>query len=275
MTTFDPTQLQGTTAVGPDGDKIGAVKQVYVNDTTNEPEWVTVSTGLFGKKESFAPLSGSRLDGDNLVLSVTKDVVKGAPNIDDDGHTGDDEQAALYDYYSGHLGGQSAGYTQSGSYDQGNVSQGVSGESAGYTDVDRSQSAGVGGDETITRSEERVRVGTERVEAGRARIRKYVVTENVTQTVPVSHEEIRVERVPVTDGTAVAGDLSTNVDETEHEVTLHAERPVVAKETVPVEQIRVGTETVTEQQAVNAEVRKERIDIDDATTTGTVTDDRR
>jgi len=62
MTSYDPTQLQGTTAVGPDGDKIGAVKQVYINDTTNEPEWVTVSTGLFGTKESFAPLSGSRLE---------------------------------------------------------------------------------------------------------------------------------------------------------------------------------------------------------------------
>lgn len=262
MTTpYDPTQLQGTTAVGPDGEKIGDVKQVYVNDTTNEPEWVTVSTGLFGKKESFAPLSGSRLDGNSLVLSVGKDVVKGAPNVDDDGHTGDDEQSALYDYYSGQLGGQSA-----------QQSADVSG-GRDYTDTNRDQGV-VGDDQTITRSEEQVRVGTERVEAGRVRIRKYVVTENVTQTVPVSHEEVRLERTPITDATAVPGDLSTSTGDAEAEVTLHAERAVVNKETVPVEQIRVGTETVTEQQAVSAEVRKEQVDIDDDVT-GTTKDDNR
>jgi len=264
---YDPTQLQGTTAVGPDGDKIGAIKQVYVNDTTSEPEWVTVSTGLFGTKESFAPLSGSRLDGDTLVLTVSKDVVKGAPNIDDDGHTGEQEQNALYDYYSSYAG------TEPQSYQEGtDLSQGRDDVNTGR-DLNAG-AAGVGTGETITRSEEQVRVGTENVEAGRVRIRKYVVTENVTQTVPVSHEEVRVERTPITDATAVPGDLTTGIGETEHEVTLHAERAVVAKETVPVEQIRVGTETVTEQQAVTTEVRKERIDVDEDAA-GTLRDDNR
>ena len=116
----------------------------------------------------------------------------------------------------------------------------------------------------MTRSEERMRVGTERVETGRARLRKYVVTENVTQTVPVSHEEVRIEREPITDANVDAATDGPAISEEEHEVVLHAERPVVAKETVPVERVRVDTETVTDQETVSGEVRKEQIDLDDA-----------
>ncbi|HEX4019133.1 MAG TPA: YsnF/AvaK domain-containing protein [Frankiaceae bacterium] len=116
----------------------------------------------------------------------------------------------------------------------------------------------------MTRSEGRLRVGTERVETGRARLRKYVVTENVTQTVPVSHEEVRVEREPITDANATAAMDGPAISEEEHEVVLHEERPVVAKETVPVERVRLDTDTVTDQETVSDEVRKEQIDLDDA-----------
>ncbi len=112
----------------------------------------------------------------------------------------------------------------------------------------------------MTRSEERLQVGTQNVETGRAKLRKYVVTENVTQTVPVSHEEVRVVREPITEanrGSALDGPA---ISEEEHEVTLHAEQPVVAKETVPVERVALGTETVTDQQTVSEQVRKEQID---------------
>ena len=117
-------------------------------------------------------------------------------------------------------------------------------------------------DNAMTRSEEHLNVGTQRVEAGRARLRKYVVTENVTQTVPVSHEEVRVEREPITDanvGNALDGPA---ISEEEHEVVLHAERPVVEKEAVPVERVRLDTQTVTEQQQVSEQVRKEQIEVD-------------
>jgi uncharacterized protein (TIGR02271 family) len=118
----------------------------------------------------------------------------------------------------------------------------------------------------MTRSEERLHVGTENVAAGRARLRKYVVTENVTQTVPVSHEEVRVEREPITEGNAGAAMSGPDISEDEHEVTLRAERPVVDKEAVPVERVRLGTETVTEEHQVNEEVRKEQIDAPDVDT---------
>jgi uncharacterized protein (TIGR02271 family) len=131
----------------------------------------------------------------------------------------------------------------------------------------------------MTRSEERLSVGTRSEEVGRARLRKYVVTENVTETVPVSREEVRVEREPITEaniGNAMDGPA---ISEEEHEVTLHAERPVVAKEAVPVERVRLDKETVTEHETVSEGLRKEEIEVDgvaDTTRDATLEDrDRR
>ena len=124
-------------------------------------------------------------------------------------------------------------------------------------------------DAAMTRSEEQLRVGTETRETGRARLRKHVVTEHQQVTVPVSHEEVTLEREPITDanrGDAYAGPA---ISEEEHEVTLHAQRPVVGTEAVPVERVKLGTETVTETETVGGDVRKEQIEFD---TTGDSTD---
>jgi hypothetical protein len=107
ITTQDLQAMEGRTAVDPDGSKIGKVGQIYVDDTTSLPVWVTISTGMFGTKESFAPLHGSRAEGEALQLAVTKDMVKGAPSIDADVQIGDHENGALYDYYAGYLGDSS------------------------------------------------------------------------------------------------------------------------------------------------------------------------
>ena len=133
-------------------------------------------------------------------------------------------------------------------------------DTAGQRVTDGQDTSGPVTDDAMTRSEERLHVGTEQVEAGRVRLRKHVVTEQVTQTVPVSHEEVRIEREPITDanrGEALSG---ADISEEEHEVTLRAERPVVQKETVPVERVRLGTETVTEDHEVSESIRKEQID---------------
>jgi len=114
----------------------------------------------------------------------------------------------------------------------------------------------------MTRSEEQLHVGTEKVEAGRARLRKHVVTEMVTKTVPVSHEEVSIEREPITEENRGAATDGPAISEEEHEVVLHAERPVVAKEAVPVERVRLGKETVSSEHQVSEEVRKEQIEGD-------------
>jgi uncharacterized protein (TIGR02271 family) len=114
----------------------------------------------------------------------------------------------------------------------------------------------------MTRSEERLNVGTNTEQVGRARLRKYVVTEQQQVNVPVQHEEVRLDREPITDANRDAAVSGPAISESEHEVTLHAERPVVETEAVPVERVRLNKETVTDEQTVGGEVRKEQIEAD-------------
>jgi len=247
--------LIGSTAVDPDGDKLGKIGQVYLDEQTGQPAWVTVSTGIFGTRQSFAPLHNATVTGGQVALAVPGDLVKDAPSIEDDGHLDESETTALYQHYARYLnGGTTPDETQ---VDGNRYASQDTGFTAGAQGHDTS---GPSTDEAMTRSEERLHVGTESVQAGRARLRKYVVTENVTTTVPVSHEEVRLEREPITDANRDAALSGPGISEEEHEVTLRAERPVVAKETVPVERVRLGTETVTEEHQVNEEIRKEQID---------------
>ncbi|MGC5224221.1 DUF2382 domain-containing protein [Micromonospora sp. DT81.3] len=259
--------LVGANVVGSDGDKIGTVGQVYVDPDTGRPNWITVRTGLFGMRESFVPLDAADQNGDEIRVPYSKDVIKGAPNIDHEGALEEDETDNLYSYYErGGTGGYSTGTT---GYDTDVRDTDV--RDTGVRDTGRTtEGYGTSGpttDDAMTRSEERLNVGTEKVQTGRARLRKYVVTENETVTVPVSREEVRLEREPITDanvGDALAG---PDISEEEHEVILTEERPVIQKETVPVERVRLGTETVTDTERVQAEVRKEEIALEDDTTT--------
>lgn len=232
------------------GNKIGGVGQIYLDNQTGEPNWVTVKTGLFGASESFVPLSGASLSGSDIVVTYDKDTVKDAPRIDADGDITPEEEDSLYAYYG--IGGSANDDDQGASYDQ---------------DADRTatvgrDTSGPTTDDAMTLSEERLQVGTQTREAGRARLRKYVVTENVTQTVPVSREEVRIEREPITDANRDQAMSGPAISEEEHEVVLREERPVVEKEAVPVERVRLDTDTVTDQVTVNEEVRKEQIDTD-------------
>jgi uncharacterized protein (TIGR02271 family) len=253
MTTEDLQNLEGRTAVDKDGAKLGKIGQVYVDDQSGQPLWVTIHTGMFGTNESFAPLYGSSTTGDSLQLAVSKDMVKDAPSVDADGHIEDSENEALYRYYDGYLGNPTQGQGQEYATD-------TREDLSGRENIQGRDTSGPTTDDAMTRSEERLHVGTEQVQAGRARLRKHVVTENVTTTVPVSHEEVRLEREPITEANIGQATSGADISEEEHEVTLHAERPVTAKETVPVERVRLGKETVTEEHEVNETLRKEQID---------------
>jgi stress response protein YsnF len=256
----DAQRLLGRTAYDTDGNKVGKVGQVFLDDTTGRPDFATVNTGLFGTKESFVPLQDARLDGDDLVVAVHKDQVKDAPNVDLDGdHLDPSEEQRLFAHYqmsssSGPDSSDSSDARTSGTAGAAGTSgTGDTGKRAG-ADFDRGQdTSGPTTDDAMTRSEEQVRVGTTTEEAGRVRLRKYVTTEMETHTVPVRKE-------PITD--ANAGDALDGpaISEEEHEVVLHEERPVVEKTTEPVERVRLGTETETDEQTVSEEVRKEHIE---------------
>jgi uncharacterized protein (TIGR02271 family) len=116
----------------------------------------------------------------------------------------------------------------------------------------------------MTRSEEELRVGTTERETGRARLKKYVVEDQVTETVPVRREEVRVEREPITDANRDAAIDGPAISEEEHEVTLHAEEPVVEKRAVPKERVRLETDVETDEREVSETVRSERIDVEDS-----------
>jgi uncharacterized protein (TIGR02271 family) len=255
----DAQQYIDRTAVDLEGNKIGKIGQVYLDDRTGDPLWVTVTTGLFGTKQSFAPISGSRFDGEDVRLAVSKDTIRDAPNVDNDEHISGTEQDALYKYY-GYAGDQAAEQAGFADRDQAGYAQDAADTAITETARDTADHRSAGTDDAMTRSEERLNVGKETVEAGRARLRKYVVTENVTRTVPVSHEEVRVEREPITDANRDAAVSGEPISEEEHEVTLQAERPVVEKEAVPVERVRLATDTVTQDTQVSESVRKEQID---------------
>jgi len=100
----DAPNYVGRAAVDAEGNRIGKITKVYDDDQTGQPRWILVETGLFGTRQSFAPVHGSRFDGELVVLAVSKDQVKDAPNIDSDAHVSESEQDALRQYYSDYLG---------------------------------------------------------------------------------------------------------------------------------------------------------------------------
>jgi uncharacterized protein (TIGR02271 family) len=260
---FSQDQLHnviGAIAYDRDGDKIGKVGQVYYDDDTDQPKWLTVNTGLFGTNESFVPVQGVEFSGDRVTLAFNKAKVKDAPKIAEDGHLSPQEEEQLYRYYGLDYGaGLGGGQLAAGGRDA--DGDGVYDDVAGRA-VGRDTS-GPTTDDAMTRSEEQLRVGTESQAVGKARLRKHVVTEHQQVTVPVSRQEATVEREPITDANRGAAYDGPAISEEEHEVTLHAERPVVDTEAVAVERVKLGTQTVTEQETVGGEVRKEQIQVDD------------
>jgi uncharacterized protein (TIGR02271 family) len=240
MPTMEEVQTwRGRDVVGPDGDKVGTVEDIYLDRETDRPEWAAVKTGMFGSKVNFVPIEDAQLSGDELRIGYDKSKVKDAPNVDADGELSPAEEQELYRYYGRSYGGGN-----------GDTSGGPTGRDVSGPETD----------DAMTRSEEELHVGTTKREVGRARLVKHIVTENVQTTVPVQREEVRVEREPVTDANIDRATDGPALSEEEHEVTLHAEEPVVEKRVVPKERVRLATETHTDEQAIDEQVRKERIE---------------
>jgi uncharacterized protein (TIGR02271 family) len=298
MITQDQLQsLTGATAYDRDGDKIGKIGAVYYDDRTDQPTWITVHTGLFGTNESFIPVQGADVSTDRVTVAYDKATIKDAPNISEDGHLSPEDEERLYRHYGVDYGGGDAyatgetdrttdvaGTAATGrhAFADGDVDRDVVGDRGVTRDRDRDgvyddvegrtvgrDTSGPTTDDAMTRSEEQLRVGTETREAGRARLRKHIVTEHQQVTVPVTHEEVTLEREPITDANRGDAYDGPGISEEEHEVTLHAERPVVDTEAVAVERVKLGKETVTENQTVGGEVRKEEIALDGNDVVGT------
>jgi stress response protein YsnF len=180
---------RGSTVVDRDGEKIGTFEELYL-DQGDRPAWAAVKTGLFGMRQTFVPLSEAEPVEQGLQVPYDKDQVKAAPNVDPDTQLTDDEEEQLHRHY-----GLSAGTAG----DEPGEREGVERETAEPEAVERETvERGPEGEAAaeVTRSEEELIVGTRKRVRGRARLKKYVVTDHVQRTVPVKREEVRVEYDP-------------------------------------------------------------------------------
>jgi uncharacterized protein (TIGR02271 family) len=236
---------QGRTLKDRNGEKIGTIDALYLDQQTDKPEWALVNTGLFGTKSSFVPLAGAAPRDEDVVVGVEAQQVKDAPKMAPDEELSEQQEAELFRHYG-------INYTAEGSVTATDDPRGAVGH----------DTSGPTTDNAMTRSEEELRVGTAQRERGRARLRKYVVTEQVQQTVPVQREEVRIEREPITEGNVDQAVSGPEISEEEHEVVLHEEQPVVEKRAVPKERVRLDKETVVDEAQVSEELRKEQIEAD-------------
>ena len=232
--TFDDLQsAHGTAVYSADGEKIGSVEEIFVDDQTEQPEWIGLGTGLFGTKRVLVPVEGASMREGGVLVPYSKEQVKGSPDIDSD-EIGQDTEAQLYSHYG-------LGYS----------------EQRSDTGLPEGAPAPTASEGSVTRHEEELRVGKRDVEAGRARLRKWVETETVSDDVELRRETARVTREPI-DRPAAAGEIG----EEEIAVPLHAEEAVVEKETVAKERIGLETDVEVERETVGGEVRKERVDVE-------------
>ncbi|MCT1829933.1 PRC and DUF2382 domain-containing protein [Brevibacterium luteolum] len=297
MENIDIDRLRGSDLYDQTGSKIGSIGEVYLDDQTNEPAFVTVNTGLFGMNETFVPYQSVTRDGDNLVAPFEKSFVKDAPNIAADGSLTPEEEEEIFRYYQLDSGtGRDRDrdgvrdHDRHGKHDadrDGVRDAGVAGAAGGVAgaaghdrdhdrhgkhDLDRDgvrdhDRAAAGDQQQVVAHEERLNVGKEQVETGKVRLRKHVVTENQQVEVPVQREELVVERESIDPNSPEArkgGGIDADRGAVDETVTLREERPVVDKETVATEKVNVGKRVVEDKETVGGEVRKEQIDIDGA-----------
>ena len=255
-TEHDVLSWRGQNLVDSNGDKIGKIEEIYLDADSNNPEWALVTTGLFGTKQSFVPIQDATPgeNGDGIRVPFEKATVKDAPTVDPDGKLSEQEEADLYRHYGRE---DSTLHDESVSRSGRRLATGERGGPGG--DV-----SGPNTDEAMTVSEEELRVGTTEREAGRVRLKKYVVEEEVTQTVPVRREEVRLEREPITDANRDDATEGPEISEEEHEVVLHAEEAVVEKRAVPKERVRLEKDVTSKEETVSDTVRKEHVDVDDS-----------
>lgn len=261
--------LFNATAYDNNGDKLGSVKEVYINDTSGQPEFVEVGHGLFGMSSSLVPLRGHQLAGEELRLAFTKDRISDAPDFDSDAHLSDEDQLVIYRHY-GLEGTDNVENYGSDLRDHDRNVAGVAGAPVpghGQEGVDSDRNTADAANATeadsLTLSEERLNVDKQRVETGQVRLRKYVVHDTETVEVPVEREEVRIERTPV-DGTHADTLRGGVLEDDEAAMTVSEERVSVTKDTVPVEEVSLRKETVRDTETVSEDVAHEELDVDGA-----------
>jgi uncharacterized protein (TIGR02271 family) len=263
---------RGQTMMDRDGGLIGRIDAIYLDEQSGQPEWALVSLGAAGTTSTFVPIAQATTAGGDVRVPYGKQLVKDAPGIPLDRPLSVAEERQLFRHYGLDYDASHAGTPPQGPGGTTDAGLPASVREAGSDTTEPASSTGhqtgreVFGqvsDDAMTRSEEELRVGTQTRDRGRVRLRKYVTTEQVTQTVPVRREKVRLEHEPPTDANLDAATGDPKATDAGYEVVLHEEQPVVEKRVVPKERVRLDKETVTDQQQITEDVRKEQIDVED------------
>lgn len=272
----DIAELFDATAYDSKGDKLGSVKEIFLDDNSGKPTFVEVNHGLFGLSSSLVPLRGATFENGELRLAFAKDLIKDAPDFDSDSSLTTANQDELNQHYGvgtadyqdiyetpAPRGGarEEAARTETARTDVAGAANTT--DTKGAQDAARTEKKAAADDGSLVRSEEELNVSKENVQTGEARLRKFVVTETETVDVPVSREEVRVVRTPLTGDEQVDGQALTD---DEASVILHEERVNVSKDTVAKEKVALQKEQVTDTQRVSEELKKERIETDGVAT---------
>lgn len=240
-----PADWRGCGLVGLDGGAIGRIREMYLDVATDRPKWAVVDAGDEPDAHRFVPLGEATRRGEVVVVPYTRQHVLDAPRLPVDDRLAEPEERLLHDYY------------------QAAIPQADSDPVPGAPPAPDEPEA------AMTRSEEELVVSTRKEPIGRARLRKVVVTEEVTVTVPVRREEVWLEQMPASDADHADAleepEMDTDPDMTLYELTLYEEVPVVEKRVVPRERVRLVKTFATEELAVSDELRKERVELDDDT----------
>jgi len=230
----------------PDGEKIGKVDDLFVDENDN-PKYIGVKTGFMGTRPTLIPMNVVRIDERRRVVEVSqsKSKVREGPAFDDDEEITPEYEERVRSHY------------EPGSDSRPGAPAGDASQRRG-SDLDEQDEL------RIQRSEEELRTGTREREAGRVSVRKRVRTDRERLTVPKRREEVNVERVPVESREAP----EAKIGEDELVVPVTEEEVVAEKRPVVKEEIRLRKEVSEDEELVERDVRKEEVDIDDQTERG-------
>jgi uncharacterized protein (TIGR02271 family) len=244
----DPSTVFGENVIDTDGNTIGSVNSVWVDDATNELEFIGVKTGwLFGQTHVI-PCADAQFSGDTITVPYSQDQIKDAPSFGADDELSPDDEQEIYTYYG--LNRSTTASPSGLSTDDGTTTTDYGSDTSGDTD-------------SVRLHQEELQVGKRQVEAGNVRLRKVVNTEHQEVPVELRSEDVEIERVPVSDATATSD--SDVFEEKEINVPVTREEPVVAKEVRTTGEVRLNKNVQTETETVGGDVRSEDVDVADST----------
>lgn len=231
----------GTPAFDPAGERVGVVEHVYPDRGTGQPEFVLIGNGAApgaGSERAVVPLAGAVRIDSGVALGFSLDAIASAPDARLDDELTPEREAAVRAHFGMTVAPPADPPTEALE------------------------------EEAMTRSEEQLVVDKVEVPRERVRLVKHVVTEDVTVTVTLRREELRIEREPIASPDPLELPPGTEIAPAEMEFFLLAEEPVVSTRVVPVERVRVGKDGVVEPRQVGAQVRKEQIEVERTPPTG-------